>query len=131
MFTRSILQSFFRPLRYPVSKSNGGQSIVVRKLFTSLLACSILTLLATPLSAYNAQGYVKVYNYTESELQVWLDDVQVGTIPVSSAPNWLPTDYGLHKVQVYKPGDWHNAQKYCEVSYSYPNASVEINRYDL
>lgn len=104
---------------------------MVRKLFTSLLACSILTLLSAPLSAYNAQAYVKVYNYTETELEVWLDDAKVGCLPVGYSPNWLPTDYGLHKVQVYKHGDWHNAQKYCETSYSYPNASVEINRYDL
>lgn len=131
MFTRSDLQSFFRALRYPVSKLIGGKSIVVRKLLTSLLACSIFTLLAAPTSAYNAQGFVKLYNHTDAELQVWLDDVQVGTIPVGYSPNWLPTDYGLHKVQVYKVGDWHNAQKYCEVSYSYPNASVEINKYDL
>jgi len=104
---------------------------VVRKLLTSLLSCLFLTLLANPLSAYSSQGYVKLYNYTDCELQVFLDDTQIGTIPVGYAPTWLPTDYGLHKVQVNKVGDWHSSQKFCEVSYSYPNAWVEINRYDL
>ena len=104
---------------------------MVRKLFTSLLSCLFLTLLASPLSAYSSQGYVKLSNWTESELEVYLDDTKIGTIPVGYSPTWLPTDYGLHKVQVNKVGDWHSSQKYCEVSYSYPNASVEINRYDL
>ena len=131
MFTQIDLQSFFRALRYPVSKLTGGKSIVVRKLLTSLLACSILTLLSAPTNAFNTQGYVKLYNSTDAELEVWLDDVKVGVVPVGYAPNWLPTDFGMHKVQVNKSGDWHNAQKYCECSYSYPQATVEINKYDL
>lgn len=104
---------------------------MIRKLLTSILLMAVVALLSSPLSAYSSQGYVKLYNYTESELTVWLDGTQFGTIPAGYAPNWIPTDYGLHKVEVYKTGGYSSSYKYCEISYSYPNAQVEISKYDL
>ena len=104
---------------------------MIRKLFVSILLMGLVALLASPLSAYSCQGYVKLYNYTDCELQLYMDGTQFGTIPAGYAPNWIPTDYGLHKVEVYKTGGYSNAYKYCEISYSYPNANVEISKYDL
>ena len=104
---------------------------MIRKLLTNLLLVSIVTLLSAPLSAYSAQGYVKLYNYTDTELNLYLDGTQYGTIPAGYSPNWIPTDYGLHKVEVSKAGGYHTSYKYCEISYSYPNANVEIGKYDL
>lgn len=104
---------------------------MIRKLVATFLTVTLMGLLATPLSAYSAQGYVKLYNHTESELQVYLDGVHYGTVPTGYSPSWIPTDYGLHKVEVYKTGGYSSSYKYCEISYSYPNASVEIGRYDL
>lgn len=104
---------------------------MIRKVIVPFLLMSLLGLLATPLSAYSAQGYVKLYNHTESELQVYLDGVPHGIVPTGTSPSWIPTDYGLHKVEVYKLGGYSSSYKYCEISYSYPNASVEIGRYDL
>ena len=104
---------------------------MVRKLITTVLMFITLGLLASPLSAYSCQGYVKLYNYTEAELTLYVDGSDMGTIPPGYSPNWIPTQYGLHKVEVYKTGCWRSAYKYCEISYSYPNADVEIGRYDL
>lgn len=101
---------------------------MIRKLLATLALSMLGT---TSLGAYSCQGYVKLYNYTEAELQVWVDGSNVGNIPAGYSPNWIPTQYGLHKVEVYKAGCWRSAYKYCEVSYSYPNAQVEIGRYDL
>lgn len=102
-----------------------------RKLFAKLSMLVLVGLMATPLSAYSSQGYVKLYNYTEAELHLYVDGVDMGNIPAGYSPNWIPAQYGLHKVEVYKVGEWRTAYKYCEISYSYPNANVEIGRYDL
>lgn len=104
---------------------------MIRKLFTTLILLALLCLGSFPLGAYSCQGYVKLYNYTEADLQVWIDGSNVGTIPTGYSPNWIPAQYGLHKVEVYKAGCYRSAYKYCEVSYSYPNAQVEIGKYDL
>lgn len=104
---------------------------MVRKLLNTVLLGCLVALLATPLSAYSAQGYVKLYNHTDSELQVYLDGVLQGNVPTGISPSWIPTDYGLHKVEFYKTGSYSSCYKYCEISYSYPNANVEIGRYDL
>lgn len=104
---------------------------MVRKLLVSVLGFVLLTLLASPLSAYSALGYVKLYNYTDSELQVSLNGVPHGTIPVGYSAHWIPASYGLHKVEVARVCGWTSTYKFAEVSYSYPNASVTINRYDL
>ena len=104
---------------------------MVRKILVSILWCVLLALLSSPLSAYSSQGYVKLYNYTDGELQVYLDGTQYGTVAPGVSPSWIPTDYGLHKVEVYRAGSWTSSLKYCEISYSYPNANVEIGRYDL
>lgn len=101
---------------------------MVRKLVTTLAMFSLLSLTG---NAYSTQGYVKLYNYTDCELQVWVDGTNMGDVPVGYSPSWIPTQYGLHKVEVYKKGGWRGTYKYCEVSYSYPNALVEISRYDL
>ena len=100
-----------------------------RKLFTAavLLASTI-----TPVcQAYSSPSYLKVYNYTDSELKVYVDGYDQGTIPVSSAPNWIPAPYGMHKVEVSKVNGYNTAAKYAELSYSYPNADVTIAKYDL
>jgi len=104
---------------------------VVRKLFASILGIVLMTLLTSPISASSAQGYVKLYNYTECELQVSLNGVVQGNIPVGYSAHWIPASYGLHKVEVSKVSGWTTTYKYAEVSYSYPNAMVTINRYDL
>lgn len=101
---------------------------MIRKLFAALFVFAALT---TPTTAYYSPGYVKLYNYTETELTVWVDGSQYGNIPAGYSPSWIPTEYGLHKVEVTKAGGWRSTYKYCEVSYSYPNALVEIGRYDL
>lgn len=104
---------------------------MIRKLVTTVILLVLLALGSFPLGAYSCQGYVKLYNYTEADLTVWIDGYNVGTINSGYAPSWIPAQYGLHKVEVTKAGCWRTAYKYCEVSYSYPNAQVEIGRYDL
>jgi hypothetical protein len=104
---------------------------VVRKLIAKLSMLTLAVLLTSPLNACSNEGYVKLYNYTESELQLYLDGRLYGQIPPSVSPTWVPTSYGMHKVEVYKTGCYRVAYKYCEVSYSYPNAWVEFGRYDL
>lgn len=103
---------------------------MVRSLLLRFLMLGACLFLAQPLAAYNSQGYVKIYNYTGCELKVYLNGSHLGTIPAQSAPTWVPADYGYHKVELYKP-NWKGTSKYCELSYSYPNADVEVAAYDL
>lgn len=102
-----------------------------RKLCTLAFTLGLVGSLSAPSTAYSSQGYVKLYNYTETPVTVWVDGTNWGDIEAGNAPTWIPTCYGLHKVEVNRCGEWRTAYKYCEVSYSYPNATVEIGRYDL
>lgn len=100
---------------------------MVRKLF----AAAVLLATTASVTAYSSPSYLKVYNYTDSELRVYVDGYDQGTIPVGSAPNWIPAAYGMHKVEVSKINGYNSTAKYAELSYSYPNADVTIARNDL
>jgi|GEM_PF-6183309 len=102
-----------------------------RKLLATVKLFALALLVSAPISAYSSPSYLKVYNYTESELKVWVDGYDQGTIPVSSAPSWIPAPYGMHKVEVSKVSGYTTAAKYAELSYSYPNVDITIAKYDL
>lgn len=99
-----------------------------RKIATTV---ALFILFSCKLQAYSTQSYVQLYNYTEQEVTLYVDGTNCGTIPASYSPSWIPAPYGLHKVEVYKLDGWHNTYKYCETSYSYPNASVTFGTGDL
>lgn len=102
---------------------------MVRQLFALV---ALLVAPSLPVGAYSSQAYVKLYNYTDTDLQVRVDDTLYGCVPASGSATWIPTAFGYHKVEVCKPDkNWHTASKFCEVSYSYPDATVEFGRYDL
>ncbi|MFN8613948.1 MAG: hypothetical protein U0931_40825 [Vulcanimicrobiota bacterium] len=100
---------------------------MIRKLFTA----AVLLVSTASVTAYSSPSYLKVYNYTDSELRVYVDGYDQGTIPVGSAPNWIPAPYGMHKVEVSRLTGYSSTAKWAELSYSYPNADVTIARYDL
>jgi hypothetical protein len=104
---------------------------VIRKLFTATLALATILGQTSSLSACSNQSYVQLYNYSEKPLKLYLDGVEVGEVAPSSAPHWIPAPFGLHKVEVYTQNSWSSTYKYCETSYSYPNAYVTFNTGDI
>ncbi|MBS2034078.1 hypothetical protein JST97_03770 [bacterium] len=100
-------------------------------MFRKLFAAVVLLVSTASVTAYSSPAYLKVYNYTDSELRVYVDGYDQGTIPVGSSPNWIPAPYGMHKVEAYRVSGSSSTAKWAELSYSYPNADVTIARYDL
>lgn len=100
---------------------------MIRKLFVAV----VLLASTASVTAYSSPSYLKVYNYTDSELRVYVDGYDQGTIPVGSSPNWIAAAYGMHKVEVSRMNGSYSTAKWAELSYSYPNADVTIARYDL
>lgn len=100
---------------------------MIRKLFTA----AVLLASTAVVTAYSSPSYLKVYNYTDCPLRVYVDGYDQGTIPVGTSPNWIAAPYGMHKVEVSKVNGYSTTYKYAELSYSYPNADVTIAKYDL
>lgn len=104
---------------------------MIRKLLTATLALATLVGQTSSLSACSNQSYVQLYNYSEKPLKLYIDGVDRGEVAPSSAPHWIPAAYGLHKVEVYTQNSWSGTYKYCETSYSYPNAYVAFSSGDI
>lgn len=94
------------------------------------LIVTLLLLVITSIAYAECQAYVYIHNWTNDDLQVYIDGQNYG-VAYKGYPTWFYVDPGHHKIESYRLSDSWKAAKACVYVGCFPKGEVTIAERDF